>query len=384
MAINFPNSPTNGQIFGNYTYDDSIPGWRKTPENSASLPAGTIVQWPGASAPANWLICDGAAVSRTEYASLFAAIGVQYGAGNGTTTFNLPNLKGRVAVGFDSSQSEFDTLGETGGAKTHTLTTSQIPSHTHSFSGTTSTDGSHQHTAARGGTAAQVLTQTAAGDGSVANRWHLADGSSGGVGILGTLAAGSHTHTYSGTTGSNGSGEAHNNLQPYLVLNYIIKTSAGITSGDSELATRVGATESVNNTQNTRLTSLETVTTPVAATSRYTAGGILGTSYTTYVTVTITATGRPVLINMSAVYSNANSSANRTVDFRVQMDGVTLNEELTGLHSPWVSGNQSPLTTADNFLVTPTAGSRTFTLQSRASNVSSIGLFRASLVVTQL
>ena len=143
---------------------------------------------------------------------------------------------------------------------THTGTTSSDGAHTHTFSGTTSTDGSHQHTGARGGTSALVLTQTAAGDGGVANRWHLADGSSGGVGILGTLAAGSHSHTYSGTTSgvstnhthtfttsSVGSGEAHNNLQPYIVLNYIIKTSAGITSGDSELATRVGVVENQNN-----------------------------------------------------------------------------------------------------------------------------------------
>jgi hypothetical protein len=123
---------------------------------------------------------------------------------------------------------------------------------------------------------------------------------------------------------------------------------------------------------------------PVASTSRYTAGGILTTSYATYVTVTITATGRPVVVNMSAVYSNANSSANRTVDFRVQMGGVTIGEELTGLYSPWVSGIQTPLSTADNFLVTPASGSRTFTLQAKASNVSSVGLFRASLTVVEL
>jgi microcystin-dependent protein len=241
MAINFPNSPSNGDIFGNYTYDSSIPGWRKTPENSASLPAGTIVQWPGATAPANWLICDGAAISRTEYASLFAAVGVQYGAGNGTTTFNLPNLKGRVAVGFDALQSEFDVLGEVGGAKTHTLTASEMPSHTHTFSGTTSSNGSHSHTSSSGtGFITDLGAGTVLNTASGGNYGFRNNGSS-------TASAGDHTHTYSGTTSSSGSGSSHNNLQPYIVLNYIIKTSAGITSGDSELATRVGVVENQNN-----------------------------------------------------------------------------------------------------------------------------------------
>jgi microcystin-dependent protein len=253
MAINFPNSPSNGDIFGNYTYDTSIPGWRKTPENSASLPAGTIVQWPGATAPANWLICDGSAVSRTTYSSLFAALGVQYGSGDGSTTFNLPNLKGKVAVGLDSSQTEFDTLGETGGAKTHTLSEAEMPSHTHvqdshnhTFSGTTDGGGSHDHPIDVSGTRLRYLNTNAAqstGLGGLA-------GVPGGSDNLRATAVGNHTHTYSGTTSSTtatnqntGGGGAHNNLQPYIVLNYIIKTSAGITSGDSELATRVGAIE---------------------------------------------------------------------------------------------------------------------------------------------
>lgn len=241
MAINFPNSPANGDIFGNFTYDTSIPGWRKTPENSASLPAGTIVQWPGATAPANWLICDGAAVSRTTYASLFAAIGVQYGSGDGTTTFNLPNLKGRVAVGLDSSQTEFDTLGEIGGAKTHTLTSAQIPSHTHTYSGTTNTTGSHNHINGW----ASITGYNYVGSGGNSN-WPFGGGSNAAQRDL--QAAGDHSHTFSGTTAANTGGDgAHNNLQPYIVLNYIIKTSAGVTSGDSELATRVGVVENANN-----------------------------------------------------------------------------------------------------------------------------------------
>ncbi len=264
--INFPASPSDGDVYGNFTYSASVPGWRKTPENAASLPAGTIVQWPGATAPANWLICDGAAVSRTTYSSLFASIGVQYGSGDGSTTFNLPNLKGKVAVGFDGSQTEFNTLGKTGGAKTHTLTEAEMPSHTHT--GTTSSNGSHTHIVTVGGgahTHALPLGQQA---GQNANDIAYRSGTSNGYdgafrtgfeaasssynSAMGThthttsvSTDGAHTHTF--TTGATGSGAAHNNLQPYIVLNYIIKTSAGVTSGDSELATRVGVVEAANN-----------------------------------------------------------------------------------------------------------------------------------------
>ncbi len=237
MAINFPASPANGDVYGTHTYDSSVPAWRKTPELASGLPAGTIVQWPRATAPANWLLADGSAVSRTTYASLFAAIGVQYGSGDGTTTFNLPNLKGKVAVGLDSSQTEFDTLGETGGAKTHTLTASEIPSHTH----TISSDGAHTHT-----TQIQIWQSSNEaggfglnGSSSFLNRPAVFSTSASGQ--WGSNSAGSHSH--GGATGSAGSGTAHNNLQPYIVLNYIIKTSAGVTSGDSELATRVGVVE---------------------------------------------------------------------------------------------------------------------------------------------
>ena len=79
------------------------------------VPVGSINAWSTNTAPTGWQLCDGTAVSRTTYAALFAVIGETYGAGDGSTTFNLPNLKGRAIVGRDSSQTEFDTLAETGG-----------------------------------------------------------------------------------------------------------------------------------------------------------------------------------------------------------------------------------------------------------------------------
>jgi microcystin-dependent protein len=204
MPIDFPSGPTTGQVYSylgkSWVYNGSA--WDTVSESygDAVLPAGSIIQWVSNTLPLNWLLCNGSAVSRSEYPSLFAAIGTQYGVGDGTTTFNLPDLRGRVGVGRDASQTEFDVLGETGGAKTHTLTIAEIPSHTHTY-------GSGSSLAANGSNHG-----TAFNNGSY-------------------------------TSGATGGGGAHNNLQPYQVLNYIIKASAGTTTGDSELATRVGALE---------------------------------------------------------------------------------------------------------------------------------------------
>jgi microcystin-dependent protein len=153
-------------------------------------PSGVIMQFAGVTAPAGYLFCDGTAVSRATYGGLFTAISTTYGVGDNSTTFNLPDLRGRVPVGRHTSDSSFDVLGETGGAKTHTLTIAEMPSHTHNVQGN--------------GVNMQLVDSNTA-DGS-ANRARLASG------IPQLLA-----------TATGGSG-AHNNLQPYIVTNYIIKT----------------------------------------------------------------------------------------------------------------------------------------------------------------
>lgn len=173
-------------------------------------PIGAIAAWPTATAPTGWLLMNGAAISRTTYADLFALIGTTYGAGNGTTTFNLPNAKGKTLIGLDAAQTEFDALAETGGAKTVTLDATMIPAHTHSDGSlATSTDGAHVHDVEiegpPGGGAFVVVSASTFG------------------GAVSTQTGGSHSHDVTGTTGSAGGGAAHANLPPYLVLNYIIK-----------------------------------------------------------------------------------------------------------------------------------------------------------------
>ena len=179
------------------SFPDFVPGEVLTAGDMDSIvsflsPTGSVTAFAGSTAPTNWLLCNGTTVSRTTYAALFAICGTTYNTGGEAgTDFRLPNLLGRVPVGLDAGQTEFDTLGETGGAKTHTLTTAQIPSHTHAqinFGVAPS---------AGGFPTANGFVQGGAG----------ADAQGGGRG-----------------NGNTGGGEAHNNLQPYLVLNYIIKT----------------------------------------------------------------------------------------------------------------------------------------------------------------
>jgi microcystin-dependent protein len=94
-------------------------------------PSGMVVATAALTAPDGWLIANGSAVSRTTYAKLFAAIGTQYGAGDGSTTFNLPSLRGRVIVGVDPGQTEFTPQGKTGGTKSIVQTVDQMPAHSH-------------------------------------------------------------------------------------------------------------------------------------------------------------------------------------------------------------------------------------------------------------
>lgn len=176
---------TSGDIYEN--------GTKLSNKYAPATPSGVINMYAGASAnvPTGWLVCQGQAVSRTTYSSLFNAIGTTYGTGDGSTTFNLPNLQGKVPVGLDSAQTEFNTLGATGGEKTHTLIVDEMPSHNHDLRfNESNTEGTLSYTHPTGAYATQTTDKT--------------------LGFSSIV--------------STGGGLAHNNLQPYIVVNYIIKT----------------------------------------------------------------------------------------------------------------------------------------------------------------
>lgn len=156
------------------------------------VPTGSILPYGGSSAPSGWLLCYGQAVSRTTYADLFAVIGTAFGAGDGSTTFNAPDLRGRFPLGADNmggtsanrvTATEADNIGQGAGAESHVLTVSELPSHTHPMS-------------------PNYVTQ--AGGAPLA-----ADGTARGTGT---------------DTGAAGGGAGHNNMSPYQTVNYIVKT----------------------------------------------------------------------------------------------------------------------------------------------------------------
>jgi len=212
------------------------------------VPTGSINMWATTTAPTSWLLCDGTAVSRTTYAALFAVIGTTYGTGDGSTTFSLPNLKGKVPVGRDSADASFDTMGELGGAKTHTLTSAEMPIHTHIQNSHNHTQDSHNHTQNshnhtqnahnHGGSVGtgEFLYRDSAyntgfnswvGNAYLAITWNSGTAGQTATNNAQTATNNAQTATNQAQTATNqnaGSGSAHNNLQPYIVLNYIIKT----------------------------------------------------------------------------------------------------------------------------------------------------------------
>jgi len=180
-----------------------------------TLPIGSIVAFASDTIPNGWLLCDGSVVSRTTYSELFNAIGLNY-VEDGVEwldeeRFPLPNAKGRTLVGKDSTDTDFNELGKTGGEKTHTLTVSEMPSHNHLR--------------------------------DIENK--IVNNGSGGAWSPSLKGTGNMTDE-NNSTRNTGGGQAHNNLQPYLAENFIIKAkNTVVVKGD---VIQENGTASENNT----------------------------------------------------------------------------------------------------------------------------------------
>ena len=197
-----------------------------------TVQTGMILPWAAADAdkPAGYLLCNGSAVSRSTYSALFAILSTTYGAGNGSSTFNLPNLQSRMPIGKSGTYA----LGATGGATTdsftpsgsvsvsianHTLTLAQIPSHSHF---TSSSGNGFPNTVQANG----ALTVTSNSNGGAGNNDYNFFGVSGQANQSPTSNSGSgSSHGHSGSSGSfSGNAGTVDVLNPYLSLNFIIKT----------------------------------------------------------------------------------------------------------------------------------------------------------------
>lgn len=180
-----------------------------------AIPIGVVFPFAGTAAPNGWILCDGRSLSTTTYAALFASIGYAYGGSGGN--FNVPDLRGRVVAGRDVDQGGFGnrlsathfgsngrTSGQTGGSEGQTLTEAQMAAHSHFVANTDSTTSAAPSLS----NTQYVAMHNSHTGGSTADSYDLH-----GTATVATI----------GLSSSTGSGSAHNNVQPTIILNYIIK-----------------------------------------------------------------------------------------------------------------------------------------------------------------
>ena len=203
---------------------------------------GAIISFTGSTVPDRYLVCDGSAISRETYSALFAVIGTSYGAGDGSTTFNLPNMTGRAVLGAASGYN----VGSTGGAETVTLTESTIPSHTHVIPEHGHTNTIAAKTPSLSHTITQAVFKYTGLTTNVSNRYGSGTSksayynrTSAAMSKSANLAVANHSATActmsgsvtdcaafdSETTGGDG---AHNNMMPFMALTWIIEAEPDV------------------------------------------------------------------------------------------------------------------------------------------------------------
>jgi microcystin-dependent protein len=205
-----PDQPINANAYSmvaNTVVDGSITYAKLAPSvQSVTTPPGAVIAFAGSTPPTGWLLCDGSAVSRTTYSGLFQSIGITWGSGDGVTTFNLPDLRGRAPIGAGQGASLTNrTLGQTLGEESHTLQSSELP-----VNGYTVNDPGHSHATSD---SSGFFTEAKIPSGA------LSFGAGANFGIAPNTSV-----SYTGISVSVPSGgNAHNVMQPSAVVNFIIK-----------------------------------------------------------------------------------------------------------------------------------------------------------------
>jgi microcystin-dependent protein len=190
-------------------FNDGIITWRHL--ESDIVPTGLILPYGGSATPStNWLFCDGTAYLRSAYSTLFSVIGTSFGVGDGSTTFNVPNMGGNVPGGFLTGDPNFGNIGQSGGEDAHTLSYNEMPVHSHGVA-----DPGHSH-----GHSWSTFVQPSGTTGGGNQRLEInGNGQQLAFGDLNINGAGTGIGIYNA-----GSGYSHNNLQPYVTTSFLIKT----------------------------------------------------------------------------------------------------------------------------------------------------------------
>jgi microcystin-dependent protein len=239
VALDRPDVWPEGEEDSAQGYMEDLKVWITEISNSMMIPIGGIVPYVGSAAPAGWLKCDGTQYNRVDYPDLYTALdSVFHVSGD---LFTIPNLSGRAPIG-TSVAGTVRTLGQTGGAEYHTLTLSETPSHSHVVSAHNHsipshghTTNPHNHTQESHSHALNALTNSAFGASSA-----VATGNNNNGALVTrntdsktpvinneTVTVNDATATVTGSASpgmtSQGGGGSHNNMQPFIVLNYIIR-----------------------------------------------------------------------------------------------------------------------------------------------------------------